>query len=69
VISGSPEGVATGLDDSLAEIGVDRLDVMMRIDGMDLEGVHRGMRLMREEVAPRLVRRPLPGALAERPAA
>lgn len=69
VIAGSPDEVAAALDDYLAETGVDRLDVMMRIAGMDLEDVHRGMRLMREEVAPRLVYRPLPGALAERPAA
>ena len=69
VVAGSPDEVTAALNDYLAETGVDRLDVMMRIAGMDLEDVHRGMRLMREEVAPRLVYRPLPGAHAERPAA
>lgn len=54
VVAGSPEEVAAALNDYLAETGVDRLDVMMRIAGMDLEDVHLGMRLMREEVAPHL---------------
>lgn len=69
VVAGSPDEVTEALNEYLAETGVDRLDVMMRIAGMDLEDVHLGMRLMREEVAPRLVYRPLPGAHAERPAA
>lgn len=54
-VVGSPEEVASQLNDYLATSGVDRLDAMVQIPRLLPEHVHRSMRLLQAEVRPMLV--------------
>jgi alkanesulfonate monooxygenase SsuD/methylene tetrahydromethanopterin reductase-like flavin-dependent oxidoreductase (luciferase family) len=53
-IVGTPEQVATALNAYVATTGVERLDLMVQIPGLATDAVRRSMRLIQDEVRPRL---------------
>ncbi len=53
-IVGDPTEVAADLNDYAATTGVDRLDVMVQIPGLETSAIRRSMALIQHEVRPRL---------------
>jgi alkanesulfonate monooxygenase SsuD/methylene tetrahydromethanopterin reductase-like flavin-dependent oxidoreductase (luciferase family) len=51
---GSPDEVADALNRYIAITGVDRLDLMVQIPGLDTNHIRRSMTLIQQEVRPRL---------------
>ena len=52
--AGTPDVVASALNDHIALTGIDRLDIMPQLPGMAPEAVHRSLALFAAEVRPRL---------------
>jgi alkanesulfonate monooxygenase SsuD/methylene tetrahydromethanopterin reductase-like flavin-dependent oxidoreductase (luciferase family) len=53
-VAGSPETVLDRLSRYVAEVGVDRTDIMVHIPGVAHEAVVRSMHLFAREVGPRM---------------
>ncbi len=59
---GDPESITQQVQDYLQITGVDRLDVMMHVAGMEAEAIRRSMQLFQQAVVPQLqIRSPRPG--------
>jgi alkanesulfonate monooxygenase SsuD/methylene tetrahydromethanopterin reductase-like flavin-dependent oxidoreductase (luciferase family) len=52
--AGTPDSVASALNDHIAMTGIDRLDIMPQLPGMAPEAVDRSLALFAAEVRPRL---------------
>lgn len=61
-IVGTPDKVADELNRYVATTAVDRLDVMVQIPGLRTDHIRRSMRLIQEEIRPRLRLGPTPAA-------
>jgi alkanesulfonate monooxygenase SsuD/methylene tetrahydromethanopterin reductase-like flavin-dependent oxidoreductase (luciferase family) len=53
-LAGTPEDVATMLNEHIARTGIDRLDLMVQVPGISSEAVARSLRLIQGEIRPRL---------------
>ncbi len=51
---GDPESITAQLQEYLQITGVERLDVMMHVAGMEVEAIRRSMQLFQQAVAPQL---------------
>jgi alkanesulfonate monooxygenase SsuD/methylene tetrahydromethanopterin reductase-like flavin-dependent oxidoreductase (luciferase family) len=66
-LAGTPDEVARMLNDHIARTGLDQLDLMVQVPGVSSEAVVRSLRLIQDEVRPRL--RFTPAALGPGPPA